>query len=98
VGRNADRFVAFGAVEEDLPGAASVPSAEVLVEGKVAVVTNPWIQAEEAIPRPFRRVTASGGPECDGTVAAIATSGPNRRRYLPEFFGRSDFPGAAGSS
>ena len=65
----------------------------------LAVATNPWIQAAaEAIPRPFRRVTAFGGPECDGAVGAIATSEPNRRRYLPQFFGRSDFPGATGSS
>ena len=65
----------------------------------LAVATKPWIQAAaDAMPRPFRTVTDFGGTECDGTVAAIATSGPNRRRYLPQFFGRSDFPGATGSS
>jgi len=40
----------------------------------------------------------AAGEDGGGPVGAIATSEPNRRRDFPQFFGRSDFPGATGSS
>ncbi len=65
----------------------------------LAVGAGPWIQAAaEAIPRPFRKVTAFGDTQGDGTITAITTSEPNRRHYLPRLFRDSDLLAATSQS
>ena len=54
----------------------------VVLDGYATFARREWVGVGQA-PAPF------GAPKCDSTVGAIATSEPNRRRYLPQLLGRS---------